>query len=192
RILVLGLGLTGLSLALWLRERGAEVRVADSRADPPKLGTLARRAPEIPVMLGPWQDTMFRGIDLVAISPGLNINLPLIAAARTRGLPFVGDIEIFARELPAKQKIVAITGSNGKSTVTALTGALCIAAGLRTVVAGNIGTPVLEALDAAGASGRHPDIYVLELSSFQLETTESLVPSVATVLNISPNHLDWH
>jgi len=192
RVLVLGLGLTGLSLALWLRARGADVRVADSREDPPKLGTLKRRAPDMPVMLGPWTDAMYRGIDLVAISPGLNINLPVIAGARGRGVPFVGDIEIFARELPPKQKIVAITGSNGKSTVTALTGTLCNTAGLRTLVAGNIGTPVLDALEDARATGRHPDVYVLELSSFQLETTQSLVPSVATVLNISPNHLDWH
>jgi UDP-N-acetylmuramoylalanine--D-glutamate ligase len=192
RILVLGLGMTGLSLALWLRGRGADVRVADTRENPPKLAELKRRADGIPVHLGAWTDAMFRGIDMVAISPGLNINIPLVAAARARGIPFVGDIELFARELPQTQRVVAITGSNGKSTVTALTGALCIAAGLRTVVAGNIGVPVLEALRDAEISGRHPDVYVLELSSFQLETTTSLTPTVATVLNVSPNHLDWH
>ena len=192
RILVLGLGLTGLSLALWLRGRGADVSVADTRENPPKLAELKRRADGIPVHLGAWTDSMFRGIDMVAISPGLNINIPLVAAARARGMPFVGDIELFARELPESQRLIAITGSNGKSTVTALTGALCIAAGLRTVVAGNIGIPVLEALRDAEISGRPPDVYVLELSSFQLETTTSLSPTVATVLNVSPNHLDWH
>jgi UDP-N-acetylmuramoylalanine--D-glutamate ligase len=192
RILVLGLGVTGLSLALWLRNRGADVRVADTRENPPKLAELKRRADGIPVHLGEWTDSMFRGIDMVAISPGLNINIPLVAAARARGMPFVGDIELFARELPPMQRVIAITGSNGKSTVTALTGALCMAAGLRTVVAGNIGVPVLEALRDAEIIGRHPDVYVLELSSFQLETTSSLAPTIATVLNLSPNHLDWH
>ena len=192
RILVLGLGLTGLSLALWLRGRGASVQVADTRDDPPMLAKLKSRAPEIPVRLGPWESTLFNDVDLVTISPGLNINHPAIAAARERNVPFVGDIELFARELPASQRVIAITGSNGKSTVTALTGALCSASGLRTVVAGNIGIPVLDALAKAEKRGRHPDVYVLELSSFQLETTMSLVPTVATVLNLSPNHLDWH
>jgi UDP-N-acetylmuramoylalanine--D-glutamate ligase len=192
RILVLGLGLTGLSLALWLRDRGADVRVADTRENPPKLAELKRRAYGIPVFLGAWTDSLFRGIDMVAISPGLNMNIPLVAAARARGLPFVGDIELFARELPPAQRVIAITGSNGKSTVTALTGALCMAAGLRTVIAGNIGVPVLEALRESESAGRRPDVYVLELSSFQLESTTSLLPTVATVLNVSPNHLDWH
>ncbi|MEO8135700.1 MAG: Mur ligase family protein, partial [Betaproteobacteria bacterium] len=192
RALVLGLGMTGLSLALWLRERGATVSVADDRAAPPRLAALKKRAPEIPVRLGGWSDALFYHLDLVAISPGININLPILTAARARGLPFAGDIELFARELPASQRVVAMTGSNGKSTVTALTGKLCSAAGLRTVVAGNIGVPVLEALAAAERDQRHPDVYVLELSSFQLEATASLVPTAAAVLNLSPNHLDWH
>ncbi|MEO7761069.1 MAG: UDP-N-acetylmuramoyl-L-alanine--D-glutamate ligase [Casimicrobiaceae bacterium] len=192
RILVLGLGVTGLSLALWLRDRGADVRIADTRENPPKLAALKKRADEIPVQLGAWNEELFRGVDMVAISPGININVPLVAAARARGVLFVGDIELFARELPATQRVIAITGSNGKSTVTALCGALCAAARLRTVVAGNIGVPVLDALRDSVAGGRHPDVYVLELSSFQLETTYSLVPTVATVLNLSPNHLDWH
>jgi UDP-N-acetylmuramoylalanine--D-glutamate ligase len=192
RILVLGLGMTGLSLALWLRERGAQVEVADTRENPPKLASLKKRAPDVRVHLGPLDETMFRHIDVVTISPGLNINLPLIASMRARGLPFVGDIELFARELPPTQRVIAITGSNGKSTVTALAGALCSAAGYHTVIAGNIGIPVLDALHAAEVAQRHPDIYVLELSSFQLETTSSLAPTVATVLNLSPNHLDWH
>jgi UDP-N-acetylmuramoylalanine--D-glutamate ligase len=191
-VLVLGLGLTGLSLALWLRSRGADVTVADTRNKPPMLAALRERAPDIPVRLGALEQTLFDKIDLAAISPGLNINIPAVAAARARQVPFVGDIELFARELPVSQRVIAITGSNGKSTVTALTGAMCAVAGLRTVVAGNIGVPVLDALTAAEQAGRHPDVYVLELSSFQLEMTTSLVPTVAAVLNLSPNHLDWH
>lgn len=192
RILVLGLGLTGLSLALWLRKHGADVTVADTRATPPMLAALRERAPEVVAHLGEWHEALFDKVDLVAVSPGLNINIPALVAARERRVPFVGDIELFARELPSLQRVIAITGSNGKSTVTALTGTLCAAAGLRTVVAGNIGVPVLDALGAAEQAGRHPDVYVLELSSFQLETTTSLVPTVAAVLNLSPNHLDWH
>lgn len=195
-ILVLGLGLTGFSLALWLKKKGADVVVADTRAEPPKLADLRRADPDIPVRLGAWDETLFFGIDMIAVSPGLNINDPAFAPARNRHIPIVGDIELFARELPASQKVIAITGSNGKSTVTALCGALCQSAGLVTVVAGNIGRPVLEVLADAeadsDATGQHPDVYVLELSSFQLETTSSLVPTVATVLNVSPNHLDWH
>jgi UDP-N-acetylmuramoylalanine--D-glutamate ligase len=192
RVLVLGLGMTGYSLALWLRGRGAAVTVADDRAAPPRRAALAKAAPEIPVLLGPWSDELFRQVDLVAVSPGVNINLQPLAGARGRGVPFVGDIELFARELPASQCVVAITGSNGKSTVTSLVGRLCAAAGLRATVAGNIGIPVLDALAAAAAEGARPDVYVLELSSFQLETTHSLAPTAAAVLNISPNHLDWH
>lgn len=192
RVLVLGLGLTGLSLALWLRNRGADLSVADTREKPPMLEALRARAPGVPIRTGEFDDALLAGADLIAISPGLNINLPVLAAARARRVPVVGDIELFARELPPSQRVIAITGSNGKSTVTALTGVLCAAAGLRTVVAGNIGVPVLDALSVAEHGGGHPEVYVLELSSFQLETTTSLVPTAAAVLNISPNHLDWH
>src|SRR5258706_11029993 len=152
RILVLGLGATGLSLALWLRDHGAEVPVADTRESPPKLLTLKKRAEGIPLHLGAWSESLFRGIDLVAISPGININIPLVASARARGIPFVGDIELFARELAIDQKVIAITGSNGKSTVTALAGTLCASTGMRTGVAGNIRVPVLDALREAGKS----------------------------------------
>ena len=117
------------------------------------LAALRERAPDVPVRLGEWDKTLFDSVDLVAISPGLNINTPAVAAARAHRVPFVGDIELFARELPSSQRVIAITGSNGKSTVTALTGALCAAAGMRTVVAGNIGVPVLDAL-TAGRTGR--------------------------------------
>jgi len=184
---VLGLGLTGFSLARHLAAHGATVRVADTRATPPFAANLAAALPGIKVAAGPFTAHTFAGADLVAISPGIAKDQPAIAAAVAGGAELVGDIELFARALPPEQKVLAITGSNGKSTVTALTGALCRASGLATVVAGNIGDAVLDNLPADGA---WPDVFVLELSSFQLETTSALAPTAATVLNVTDNHLD--
>ncbi|HVN34643.1 MAG TPA: UDP-N-acetylmuramoyl-L-alanine--D-glutamate ligase [Casimicrobiaceae bacterium] len=184
---VLGLGLTGYSLARYLAARGANVRVADTRARPPFAAKLAAAQPGVPVSTGPIDDTTFIGADLIAISPGIARDQAAIAAAVARGVELVGDIELFARALPSEQKVLAITGSNGKTTVTALTGALCRAAGLATIVAGNIGDAVLDSLPDDRA---WPDVFVLELSSFQLETTSSLAPTAATVLNVTDNHLD--
>ena len=149
--------------------------------------------PAVPLVTGPLTAATFAGADLIAISPGVAKDQPAIAAAVARGVELAGDIELFARALPAGQKVLAITGSNGKTTVTALCGALCSAAGLRGVVAGNIGDAVLDVLarfDGPTASERWPDVFVLELSSFQLETTWSLAPTAATVLNVTENHLD--
>ncbi len=185
--LVLGLGLTGYSLARYLAMQGASVRVADTRPAPPFADRLAASLPAIPLATGPLTEATFAGVDLVAISPGVAGDHPALVAAVARGAELAGDIELFARALPPAQKVIAITGSNGKTTVTALTGALCRAAGLRTVVAGNIGDAVLDALPADGA---WPDVYVLELSSFQLESTSRLSPIAATVLNVTDNHLD--
>ena len=148
---VLGLGLTGLSLARYLRRQGARVRVADTRAQPPNAALLAAALPGVPLLAGPFDDATFAGADLIAISPGVRRDHPAIAAAVARGAELVGDIELFARALPPDQKVLAITGSNGKTTVTALTGALCRAAGLDTVVAGNIGEAVLDALATRAA-----------------------------------------
>jgi UDP-N-acetylmuramoylalanine--D-glutamate ligase len=187
RAVVLGLGLTGFSLARHLAAHGAEVRVADTRPAPPFADRLAAALPRVPLVTGPFGAATFADADLIAISPGVAKDHPAIAAAVARGVELAGDIELFARALPAAQKVLAVTGSNGKTTVTALTGALCRAAGLATVVAGNIGDAVLDALPAAG---RWPDVFILELSSFQLETTASLVPVAATVLNVTENHLD--
>ena len=190
---VLGLGLTGLSLARYLAREGARVRVADTRAAPPNALRLAAELPGVPLETGPLADATFAGADLIAISPGVPKDQPAIAAAVARGVELVGDIELFARALPPGQKVLAITGTNGKTTVTSLTGTLCRAARLDTVVAGNIGEAVLEALapfDGPGATRRWPDVFVLELSSFQLETTASLQPTAASVLNVSENHLD--
>jgi len=184
---VLGLGLTGFSLARHLVAHGAIVRVADTRAAPPFATKLAAVLPGVPVATGPFTAATFAGADLIAISPGVARNQPTIVAAVANGAEQVGDIELFARVLPSEQKVLAITGSNGKSTVTAITGALCRAAGLATVVAGNIGDAVLDTLPA---ELDWPDVFVLELSSFQLETTSSLVPTAACVLNVTDNHLD--
>ena len=192
-VVVLGAGLTGLSLARYLAREGARVRVADTRAHPPLAADLAAALPGVPLATGPFTDATFAGADLVAISPGVAKDQPAIAAAVARGVELAGDIELFARALPPEQKILAITGSNGKTTVTALTGALCRATGLRAVVAGNIGDAVLDVLprfDGPAATERWPDVVVLELSSFQLETTWSLAPTAAAVLNVTDNHLD--
>ncbi|HSN46953.1 MAG TPA: UDP-N-acetylmuramoyl-L-alanine--D-glutamate ligase [Casimicrobiaceae bacterium] len=184
---VLGLGLTGYSLARHLAAGGADVRVADTRAAPPCAKALAAALPAVPFVAGDFDAATFAGADLIAISPGVPQAHPEIIAAVARGADLVGDIELFARALPPTQKLLAVTGSNGKTTVTALAGALCAAAGLETIVGGNIGTPVLDLLPT---DGRWPGVYVLELSSFQLETTSSLAPLAATVLNITGNHLD--
>ena len=186
-VVVLGLGLTGFSLARHLAARGADVRVADTRPAPPFAAELSTVLPGVPLATGPFTAATFAGADLIAISPGVSLADPAVAAAAASGIEIVGDVELFARALPAGQKVLAITGSNGKTTVTALTAALCRAAGLVTAVVGNIGAPVLDALPADGAA---PDVYVLELSSFQLETTSALVPVAATVLNVTENHLD--
>jgi len=161
--------------------------VADTRSRPPFGAKLAAALPKVPVITGPIDDTTFIGADLIAISPGVAKDQPAITTAVARGAELVGDIELFARALPPEQKVLAITGSNGKTTVAALTGALCRAAGLATTVAGNIGDAVLDSLTAENL---WPDVFVLELSSFQLETTSSLAPVAATVLNVTENHLD--
>jgi len=188
---VLGLGMTGLSLARYLVREGARVRVADTRAAPPNASDLAHELPQVPLASGPFDAATFAGVDLIATSPGVAKDQPAIAAAVARGVEIVGDIELFARALPPGQKVLAITGSNGKTTVTALTGTLCRAAGLTTVVAGNIGEAVLDVLARyEGGAAPWPDVFVLELSSFQLETTSSLAAVAAAVLNVTENHLD--
>jgi UDP-N-acetylmuramoylalanine--D-glutamate ligase len=185
-VLVLGLGATGLSMARWLARQGACVRVADSRADPPNASQLGSELPDVRLDTGPFRFASFDAIDLLAISPGVALSEPLVKRALDTGLPVVGDVELFAQAKDAASKVIAITGSNGKSTVTTMAGSMCEAAGARTVIAGNIGVPVLDALSET----TQPEIYVLELSSFQLETTCSLAAAAATVLNVSEDHLD--
>jgi UDP-N-acetylmuramoylalanine--D-glutamate ligase len=191
KVLVLGLGDTGLSMAAWLTRHGARVRAADSRANPPHADRLKRQLPQAEIITGGFNTDCFKDIDLIAISPGVPLAEPLLASALQRGVPVVGDVELFAQALlPRKVKVIAITGANGKSTVTALCGAMCVEAGLKTVVAGNIGLPVLDALSAIEDGAAMPEVFVLELSSFQLETTASLDANAATVLNVTQDHMD--
>jgi len=183
RALVVGLGVTGYSCVRHLVARGYDVRVIDTRATPPRLAALKQDFPNVPAHCGDLPASAFDGIDLLVVSPGMAIGEPTIARAIAAGATPVGDIELFAQE--ANAPVLAVTGANGKSTVTALLGAMCQAAGWDTAVGGNIGVPALGLLrDPA------PRVYVLELSSFQLETTYSLNARAATVLNITPDHMD--
>ena len=181
RTLIAGLGATGLSVARHLAARGEIFAVIDSRAQPPGLAALRAELPEVPVFLGGLDPELIARATRVIASPGLALSDPALAAAAAAGVEILGDIELFARA--ARAPIVAITGSNGKSTVTELVGAMAAAA-RRVAVGGNLGTPALELLDDA------VELYVLEVSSFQLETTELLGAEVATILNLSPDHLD--
>ncbi len=188
-VLVLGLGDTGLATVRWLRAQGARVQVADTRTQPPHAEVLRREAPEVDLLTGPFTRASFEGQSLIVASPGVPLAEPEVAAALARGQEVVGDVELFARtlqSLPQPPQVVAITGANGKTTVTTMVGEMVRAAGLNTAVIGNIGTPVLAALNTE----KPAEVYVLELSSFQLETTHSLALRAATVLNITEDHLD--
>jgi UDP-N-acetylmuramoylalanine--D-glutamate ligase len=168
-VLVLGLGDTGLSSLRWLAKRGARLRAADSRAAPPALGTLREEQPGVRVTLGAFDEALLADVDAVVASPGIALREPVLRAALARGIEVVGDVEIFAREVARRSpgaRVLGITGTNGKSTVTALAGAMGRAAGSETIVAGNIGLPVLEALDSPEAA--RAQLYVVELSSYQL------------------------
>jgi UDP-N-acetylmuramoylalanine--D-glutamate ligase len=194
KVLVLGLGETGLSLVRWLTVQGAHVRAADSRDLPPAFAVLRVELPLVELVCGEFRDELFSDIDLIAISPGIPLSEPAVQRARDRGIVIVGDIELLAQHLSTQPdlatKVIAITGANGKTTVTTLVGALCRAAGLDTEVAGNISPAVLDVL--LQRNGKHPAVWVLELSSFQLETISTLNADAATVLNISEDHLDRH
>jgi UDP-N-acetylmuramoylalanine--D-glutamate ligase len=189
---IVGLGRTGLSSARWLRARGWRVAVTDSRAEPPELPGLRALDPAIEVALGGLDANVLDGATLVVASPGVALSEPIFAEARRRGLEIVGDIELFARE--AKAPVVGITGTNGKSTVTTLLGRMAERAGIRVRVGGNLGEPALDLLPAPSVASTvppdSPDLYVLELSSFQLEATETLHLKAATVLNVTADHLD--
>lgn len=189
-VLVLGLGETGLSLVRWLSAQGAHIRVADTRATPPGLEQAAKYVARTDLHCGPFAAKLLNGVGLVAISPGVPLSDPLVQHAMQQDIPVVGDVELFAESLPAvnRPKVIAITGSNGKTTVTSMVGAMCRAAGMDTEVAGNISPAVLDAL--LQREGRQPDVWVLELSSFQLETTSTLAADAATVLNVSEDHMD--
>ena len=182
---IVGLGETGLACARFFERAGEAFRVADSRADPPGLEALRERWPQAQVDLGRFDPHRFARASRLVVSPGVSIREPAIAAAMQAGVECIGDIELFARAADAP--VIAITGSNGKSTVTTMVGALLAATGYDVRVGGNLGPPALDLLaEGAGA----PDFYVLELSSFQLETTYSLRTVASTVLNVSADHMD--
>ncbi|HAX09880.1 MULTISPECIES: UDP-N-acetylmuramoyl-L-alanine--D-glutamate ligase [Marinobacter] len=182
RTLIVGLGKTGLSCVRYLSGQGREIAVADSRLQPPGLDELKAGWPDVPIYLGEFDEELFAGFNELIVSPGISIAEPAIAGAAARGARIRGDIDLFADAADAP--IIAITGSNGKTTVTTLVGEMARAAGRNVQVGGNIGTPALDLLDQGA------DLYVLELSSFQLETTEELGALAATVLNVSDDHMD--
>ncbi len=189
-VLVLGLGETGLSMIRFLKERGAHVSAADTRASPAGLENAREYLVDPVITCGPFEDDLFAGIDLIAISPGVSLRDLVVARAVACGIPVVGDIELFAWTLPKQDRprVLAITGSNGKTTVTSMVEHLCKVAGKVAVAAGNISPAVLDVLEKR--SGVQPDIWVLELSSFQLESTSTLNADAATVLNVCEDHLD--
>jgi UDP-N-acetylmuramoylalanine--D-glutamate ligase len=191
-VLVLGLGETGLSLVRYLGAQGVELRVADSRTEPPGVAILRSELPQADLHCGAFKDELLLGIDRIAISPGVPLAEPFVQRAIARGIPVEGDIELLAQQLATNNyrrntKVIAITGANGKTTVTSMVGAMCAAAGLDAQVAGNISPAVLDALRGRD---QQPQVWALELSSFQLETTSTLDADAAVVLNVTEDHLD--
>ncbi|MBD8705184.1 UDP-N-acetylmuramoyl-L-alanine--D-glutamate ligase [Pseudomonas sp. CFBP 13711] len=180
--IVVGLGKSGMSLVRFLANRGVSFAVADTREHPPELETLRRDYPQVEVRCGELDVEFLCRADELYVSPGLALATPALQQAAMRGVKLSGDIELFARN--ARAPIVAISGSNAKSTVTTLVGEMAAAAGKRVAVGGNLGTPALDLLSD------DVELYVMELSSFQLETTDQLGAEVATVLNISEDHMD--
>jgi len=184
--LVAGLGKTGLSIARYLQRKNKPFALFDTRKDVPGLYEWRTEFPNTPIYLDQVPDELFQKLTDVITSPGVSLDIPLLKKVREQGIPMYGDIECLAREINAP--VVAITGTNGKSTVTTLVGEMAKEAKIKVAVAGNIGTPVLDSL----SEHEDYDLWVLELSSFQLALTYSLSPVVATILNVSPDHLDRH
>lgn len=182
---VVGLGQTGEACVRFLHRRGIAVAATDSRRRPPGASKVHDLDPAIPLHLGGFDATLLADAAEIVVSPGVSLDEPALRQARLCGVPVISEIELFARQ--ARAPVVAITGSNGKSTVTTLVGEMAGEAGKRAGVGGNLGTPALDLLDDP-----EPDLYVLELSSFQLETTHSLCPAAAVVLNVSADHMDRH
>ncbi|MDP9064557.1 MAG: UDP-N-acetylmuramoyl-L-alanine--D-glutamate ligase [Pseudomonadota bacterium] len=180
---VVGLGKTGASCIRYFAKHGIAAAATDSRLAPPGLAELGPLAAQVDLRLGAFDLSLLDGASQVLVSPGVSLDEPITQAARRRGIEVLGDIELFARAVRAP--VVGITGTNGKSTVTSLVAHMAAAAGRRVLAGGNLGTPALDLLNAPP-----PDLYVLELSSFQLESTSSLTLQAATVLNVSADHLD--
>jgi UDP-N-acetylmuramoylalanine--D-glutamate ligase len=185
---IVGLGKTGLSCARYLHAHGWKIAVTDTRAQPPELAKLQALDPTIPVRVGGLDTKLLDDALCVVASPGVSLSEPFFIEARDRGLEVVGDIELFARAVDAP--VAGITGTNGKSTVTTLVGRMAERAGLKVRVGGNLGEPALDLLVAAQGDAQPTDLYVLELSSYQLESTLSLDLKAAAVLNVTPDHMD--
>lgn len=182
-VVIVGLGKTGLSCVRYLIKQGLSIAVTDSRDEPPQLSTLNNEFESIPVYLGKISSEVLLASDKIILSPGVSLENESVKQAIEHGIPVFGDIELFCQH--AKAPIIAISGSNGKSTVTTLVAEMTRQAGIKTCVGGNLGTPALELLNESV-----PELYVLELSSFQLETTFSLNAHASVVLNVSPDHMD--
>jgi UDP-N-acetylmuramoylalanine--D-glutamate ligase len=180
---VVGLGKTGASCVRYLTKRGDRVSATDSRGAPPGLKELGELAAAVDLRLGGFDLSLLEGASQVLISPGVSLDEPIAKAARARGIDVLGDVELFAREVHAP--VIGVTGTNGKSTVTTLVARMAAAAGRRVLAGGNLGEPALDLLEQPT-----PELYVLELSSFQLETTSSLTLKAAVVLNVTADHLD--
>ena len=185
RTLIVGLGTTGRAVAEYLAQRRRPALVIDSRAAPPELAGFRSTCPDTPVVLESLDPKWLAGVDELVLSPGLPVDTPIVEAAHERGIPVISDIELFARA--ADVPVLAVTGSNGKSTVATLAARILAAQGVRAPAGGNLGPPALELLRDDEAQA-----HVLEVSSFQMETTYSLRPLAAVVLNVSPDHLDRH
>lgn len=184
RVLVVGLGATGYSAAQFLQATPIRFAVIDSRSNPPLIDSLRQQMPDVPLFCGGFDQSAFEVATHLLVSPGVSLNEKAIRQAIAKGVKIVSDIDLFA--CATDKPIVAITGSNGKSTVTTMVGEMAKAAGVKTAIGGNLGTPALDLLQ------QNADLYVLELSSFQLERTTALNAAAATVLNLSPDHLDRH
>lgn len=202
-VLVLGLGESGLAIARWCARHGCRLRIADTREAPPNLAALQAEGIDAEFVGGAFTPALLDGgVEIVGLSPGLSPLEPalaaLVAAAHERGIAVWGELEFFAQALRAlgtsgyQPKVLAITGTNGKTTTTRLAGLLCRRAGKKVAVAGNISPAMLDRLANAIDETALPDVWVLELSSFQLETARTFAPDAAAILNITQDHLDWH
>lgn len=200
-VLVLGCGASGLAMARWCADQGAAVTVADTREDPPQLPALREQVPQARFVAGAFDEALAQGQRLVLRSPGLTPAqvAPVADAARAVGVPVRAELDMFVAALAQLKEaegyapaLLAVTGTNGKTTVTSLTGQLVERSGKTVGVAGNIGPSLLDTLMARHAAGDLPQVWVLELSSFQLEGVTDFEPTAATVLNLSQDHLDWH
>ncbi|MBT3197025.1 MAG: UDP-N-acetylmuramoyl-L-alanine--D-glutamate ligase [Gammaproteobacteria bacterium] len=183
RTLVLGLGKSGQSVIRHLSRQGVPLSAADTRNNPPGLDRIVQQFPGLSLHLGPLEQALLCAVERIVLSPGISYYHPALQAAIRAGVEVVSDVELFAREVSAP--VVAITGSNGKSTVTTLVAEMAAAAGMAVRAGGNLGTPALDLLQPPAV-----DLYVIELSSFQLESIKSLAPAAAVVLNVSADHLD--